>query len=204
MAEQITPITELNAYVGAGKQIVVKRADLPKVMDKIVENYGLDEIYNFKELLKKALIIELRSLPPSKQYALNNYVTGKTKSKPLREEIIDAIEKGFAEAKRFQKNSLDDFNLKITIRHPLAVALNDGTGLFNKDNPHLITPVNKEYMFIPGVQYAKKYFMRKYKSQGKTKFEAEQLFKYHSNRMTHKKAINQYEKYSAIGPGKFK
>lgn len=201
---QITPISELNVQVAAGKQIVVKRKDLPKVLDKIVENYGIEEIYNFKELLKKALIIELRSLPPSKRYALNKFVSNEDdKSRPLREQIIDAIERGFAEAKRFETKSLDDFNLKIVIRHPLIVALNDGTGLYNKKNPHLITPVNKEYMFIPGVQYAKKYFMRKYAAQGKTKFESEQLFKYHVGRMTHQKAIKQYEKYSSIPKGKF-
>lgn len=190
-------IPEIQTALNKNEPITVTRDMLDDTLNKIIEIKGLEEVKKFREILKKSLIIELRSLPPSKSYGMLKFMTAKTK--PLREQIIDAINESFEKAEKYpyKYDANGKLVIPIKITHPLVVALNDGTGIYGP-NKQVIRPRNKKYMFIPGVQYAEKYYMTKYSRQKKSDFEAKRLFEYHKGRMTHAKAVRRSEKYSAI------
>lgn len=209
----ITPFrdiaTQFKDKKGEWERIVVTRDKLPEVMDHIVNKIGFEELYNFQKLLRKSLIIELRSLPPSRHYGLLKHMS--ESSKPLREQIIDAINEGFDKLDRdnvgiTRKGGDDTARLTVTINHPLLLALNNGTGIYGEKGQE-IRPVTKQYLFIPGADFAQKYFMKYYtgKIKGmsgskigrvKTEFQAQQLYDFHKSRMVHSRAIKQTERYS--------
>jgi hypothetical protein len=164
---------------------------LKRTTNQIIKKFGKDEIVSFRNLLIQSLIKELRSLPPSRHYGLLKYMKGaSSKSLPLREQIIQSIQDANPEDKTGISAADGKFTMTVEIPHELAAALNDGTGIYGP-NHQPITPVNKKYMFIPGDDFAKGYYMSKYKKMGLSAADALGRFNWHRSRMVHSRAIRE-------------
>lgn len=162
----LTPLGSIKAIVGSGKnitqEVTIRSKDVGKFLDEVEQKVTKDEAMMLKSAIIEGIIDELKSLPPSKHYWSSKYMKstdGATKGS-LRQQIIDGIERDNKVTEPFAIIN-NKASIKIRINHPLAYALNFGTGIHNKDNPHLIKPKEKRYMFIPGDKYMSSYYARK-------------------------------------------
>jgi hypothetical protein len=157
---------------------------------KLVRIKGEEELVNFRLKIIRNLVKQLESISARKTYALEKYLK-EGSSKPLRLQIIDAILKdNSVEGANVVEGADGKLTMRIYLNHDLAVALNDGTGVYGREGKEIV-PKEKTYMFIPGGQYAKGYFMRKYEKMGLSAADAKGRYEYgmEHNNLTRRKAL---------------
>jgi len=149
------------------EEIIIRNQDTELILDKIELKVIKEEAIKIKRAIVDGIVAELRSLPPSKSFWLSRHTKDMETSGSLRQQIIDAIERDNSSLEPLAKRMGDnEFHMTIKIDHPLAYALNYGTGIYNEENPHLITAVQKRYMFIPGEKFMASYYAKKASKMG--------------------------------------
>jgi len=162
-----TPIGTIEMQWDKGEKntFKVKRGDIPNAKLKIVTEVAKEEVVKFAETLKKNMIFQINSYPFKGKNTKFQPLTSGNKGS-LRAKIISAIETA-----KITRGTDENGNFKVSfgIDEPLAMALNDGTGIYNKNNPRPITAKgNHRYMFIPGYEFARSLMSQKLKSMGVT------------------------------------
>lgn len=130
---------------------------LNEVLNKVMDKHKYAILKAYSELLIQNIILQLKLLPPHKNNPFMQRVGNErfVKDRVLREEIIKTIS--------IDKFGYGDNSVTIKISHPLAYGLNYGTGMKidpGKGMPHRITPVKKQFMFIPGASLGKAFMVR--------------------------------------------
>lgn len=101
------------------------------VEEKIFDIVAKDEAVLFANVYKNAIALRLRSISASK----NSLITGES----LREEIISSMSPVIE----------TENGASFSISHPLSIALDQGTGMYNPESPHRIYPTRASSFAIP-------------------------------------------------------
>ena len=164
-----TPLESIDIQLSPGKnrnrfsrdKVITIRSDkMEDALNMIENDIGNEMTRNFVELFKKNIILELERLPSSKSSAR---LDGKATS--LRKEIIDSIT-----PIKLKRDSEGNLNATFSITHKLAYALDQGTGIYGPEGKPI--SAKKGYMFIPGDEFARDYYMRKFKKSGMSEVDA--------------------------------
>ena len=131
----------VEAQMTAGNETIIIRnqSDLNEVLSTLTKQVGTEEAKNFMELFRNNIIYQLQSLPVSP-------AKFQSPEGPLREQIIDSISD-------IKQSTDSEGNIKFSfeIDHDLAIALDQGTGIFGEKGAPIT--VQNKYMFIPGDAY---------------------------------------------------
>lgn len=143
-------------------------ADLDKATKLIAIRTSSDEAKKLATYIKENIISEFRSKIRARTFSF-----GGDTDVSSYEEIVSLMRN--AKVVRNRRDGKASFKLVFStvgmsekISKGLIKALNSGTGIYNKENPHIIYPKNKKYMFIPGYRFAKTLAMQKSLATGKT------------------------------------
>jgi len=148
------------------KKVTVKNiAELDEAVKKVVVDNAKEETVGFIDMIKLHIENEFVSSirTTGNQYMDSNYNVSDSQTN----HIVSAIRN--AKITKSYKNGVLSYIMTIEnttdeMKNGLIEALNDGTGIYNKKNPHMIKPKGgKKYMFIPGYRFAKKLFDREVK-----------------------------------------
>jgi hypothetical protein len=161
-----TPLGAIKAIMGS-EEVIIRSQDIDKFMNSAESKVVEEQAMLLKSSIIEGIIDELRSLPPSKHFLAARAMKSDANASQgsLRQQIIEAIERDNRVTKPFVIRN-NEASINIKINHPLAAALNWGTGEYNKDDPHLITPKEKRYMFIPGERFMAGYYAKKAMKMG--------------------------------------
>jgi hypothetical protein len=122
-------------------------SEINDVIKKVVNNVGKEEVSSFMGLFKENIIKQLKMISTHKA--------------GLSDDIISSISKpiiGWTGGK---------LKASLIIDHPLAIAINDGTGIYGPEHTP-ITPKSRKVMFIPRHKL-KHYYLNKVKDLVKEK-----------------------------------
>jgi len=165
--------------------------ELNSVINKTVFTYGEEEGLKFAELIKRLIKEEfIGSLKlHTSLKAGNDY----TKAPEVIQALDNArITKGYKNGKmRFTVSIKNDTS---ALKDGLITALNDGTGIYNKDNPHIIRAKPGKYFFIPGYKFSRS--LHKHLVTGKRNLSGRKVYS--------RKLINHLKEYSMLGDKTFK
>jgi len=121
-------------------RVTTNRANVNKELKRMIKEVGKEEIIELANIVKESIIYELRIMPIHKSMARQS-------QNFLREQIIKSIK---------AKIITDDdnkYHLRIIVDHPLARALNYGTGIYGPEGRVIMAKASRGYMFIPGMAF---------------------------------------------------
>lgn len=162
-------VEDINLQLKRGKNKITVPSEnlISKYEDGIITQEAINTVKKIAEQFKENMIYQIRSsLPSGSKISLKQGLDNDIK---LRDEVIKAIESATLEIKTTDAGTT--FSLVVDSEN--FAMLNDGTGIYNKDNPHIITPKpGKKYMFIPGIEFAKGLIMGELKKKGMSSEDA--------------------------------
>lgn len=131
---------------------VAGEEEFRKLILDIIDKETDSEVNELANLIKENIINEFILSTSTSSFS---FLTADDVS--TNDDIINAFQNMTITRRYSGGNKLYDLKIDTSgsesLRKGIIKALNAGTGIYNEENPHMITAKNKKYMFIPGLKF---------------------------------------------------